>query len=103
MDYAKRTRDGYSKSYCKIVPKAEEIELGARVCDTIKKTYFVDKDWVDCYRHVAEKFTAIKVIMRKLFPAMKELEMLEMISKYTKDDVEDAFSHLVGDYIPKVS
>jgi len=83
------------------VPKFEEIELGSRVCKTIKETFFKDEEWAKCCYKVADKFTQLKVIMRKVLPDAKDSDRLEMISKYSSEDLEDAFSHLVGDYIPR--
>lgn len=67
-----------------------EINLGAIVCKKIKSIYFADKEWVDCHRLVAQKFSEFKKKMRAFYTDKTEIELLDEIRKYSDDDIRDA-------------
>lgn len=70
-------------------PKLEEIELGARICKTIKNGYFPDKDWGQSCNDVANLLTSLKVVMRKMCPDLTEIQRLIELSNYTIQDIMD--------------
>ncbi len=66
-----------------------EINLGVNPCNIIKRIYFRDVPWIDCYKKVATKFTQLKQAIRKLAPMLSELEILQLINKFSEEDVVD--------------
>ena len=71
--------------------------LGAPICIKLKNIYFSEIKWPDCYKEVANKFTQIKRIARKLYADKEELAMLKELARYSQDDIKDmAESELVA-------
>ena len=77
-------------------PKYEVIELGAKVCKTLKVTYFADIPWSECHNQVADKFTALKKILRRLYEGKEDKVLLEEISNYSSQDIVDIFTHEIN-------
>jgi len=71
--------------------KFQEITLGETVCAKLKIMYFKDTHWSKCVDDVAKKFTQLKAIARKFYIDKSELEMLKEISRYSKEDIIQAF------------
>jgi hypothetical protein len=69
-------------------PKYEEIELGARVCNLLKRFYHADYDWVQAKDDIGRKFTTIKSSARKIYADKTENEMLDLLGKYDKFDFD---------------
>lgn len=71
-----------------------EIDVGENVCKLIKKMYFHDTHWSQCYRQVADKFTMMKKILRRFYGLEKKdltTDIWEKIEKYTEKDIEEVF------------
>ena len=67
----------------------ELVNLGERICITIKQLYFADTPWNECYRKVGDKFTEVKRKARKCLPQMNEKEMLKELRNFSTTDIED--------------
>lgn len=72
--------------------KYPTITLSELPVEKIKTIYFPDQPWADCYKEVAQKFTALKQIMRKFYTDKEEIEMLRELATYSKEDIQDAFN-----------
>lgn len=67
----------------------DEINLGANPCRIIKRIYFAEIPWIDCYRDIASKFTQLKQAIRKQASLLSEIEILQYINKFTEEDIID--------------
>ena len=55
--------------------KYQEIILGEPICKRLKEIYFSDISWPKCSRQIANKFTLLKKVMRKIYSDMDILEL----------------------------
>ena len=66
------------------------IELGARVCEQIKKALYKDIPWGDCYKQIANDFSIIKTLnigLRVKYPG--DLEYIKYLGNYGEEDIRD--------------
>jgi hypothetical protein len=70
-------------------PKLSGIDKGAKVCKLIKKVYFADKPWGDCFKEVSTRFTELKSNVRKQHPHLCEVALLDWLCNYDKNDLQD--------------
>lgn len=70
--------------------KIPEVILGETVCVKLKSIYHANEPWPDCHQAIADKFSSLKVIVRPFYPT-SELDMLKELSKYTENDIIEAF------------
>lgn len=71
--------------------KYPEITLGEPIYEKLKQIYFANAPWSECYRQVADKFTLVKRIMRKIYPDKDILDLLREINKFDTMSYQDAF------------
>lgn len=71
--------------------KLPDITLGETVCIMLKRMYFPDTPWQECYKDVANKFSELKAVMRKFYTGKTDLEILHEIRRYSEDDISEAF------------
>lgn len=69
-----------------------EIVIGETVCKKLKDLYFNDKEWVDCYNQVAQKFTELKRILRKFYTDKIDVDIFRELIKYSSDDINEVFN-----------
>ncbi len=74
---------------CKESLATNEINLGINPCNLIKRIYFIETSWSDCYREVAVKFTQLKQEIRNKAPLINDIELLQLINKFSEDDIKD--------------
>jgi hypothetical protein len=67
------------------------VTLGETVCEKLRIIYHTDQPWPECYKHVAQKFSALKQIMRKFYSEKTEIEILIELQRYSHQDILDAF------------
>ncbi len=70
----------------------QEITIGEQICKKLKDIHFNDVPWSECYKDVAEKFSALKVIARKFYANKDELEMLKELAKYSIMDIKEMYN-----------
>jgi len=63
--------------------KYPEINLGAEICNRLKKLYYPEIEWGDGMSQVIAKlFTKLKTQARIFFPDCAEIELLQKICKF---------------------
>lgn len=67
------------------------VTFGETVCEKLKIIYFEKQSWKECHQEVVDKFTQLKKIARKFYVGKSELEMLQELSRFSFQDLEDAF------------
>lgn len=72
------------------IPRFNLITLGEDVCNLIKKVYFAQTKWIDCYQQVADKFTELKRIIRISGVAKNEHEIISILRGFSETDLLDA-------------
>lgn len=60
------------------------------VCIKLKDIYFNDKKWAECYRDVGYKLSELKAIAKKFYVELGDIEIMMELSKYSKNDIQDA-------------
>lgn len=68
----------------------QEVVLGEMVCSKLKNIYFSNIPWIKCHQDVAIKFTNLKDAARKFYKEKTEIEMLTELSKFSREDIQDA-------------
>jgi hypothetical protein len=66
-----------------------QINLGVNPCNLLKRMYFAETPWIDCYKQVAAKFTQLKQSIRTQAPKLCEIEVLQLINKFAEEDMKD--------------
>jgi hypothetical protein len=69
--------------------------LGEPICQQLKRMYYANRDWIDCYRGVAAKFTQLKDIMRKFYTGMSDFEVLVELQRYSAEDLQDVLCETI--------
>lgn len=65
------------------VPKYDVIELGARVCENIKRVLYPETPWAECYKDVAAKFSKLKEINKSMRNVHKtDIEYIKFVGKF---------------------
>lgn len=65
------------------------IELGAVICSRLKKIYYPDTAWVDCYKQIANDFTKLKTRARIFYGKVEDEALLKELCKYSDQDIRD--------------
>ena len=84
------SKDVIKKSYEKHKPSSSNLDIsriideGAKVCGKLKEIY-PDLDWYQ----IADKFTKLKKVYRTYYPKLKELEMIENLSKLSINEIKE--------------
>lgn len=60
------------------------------VCEKLKTIYYPHKPWIECYKDVATKFTALKKVIRKYYPDQPDVEVVRNLNKYSVEDIKEA-------------
>lgn len=71
-------------------PKLPEIIKSASICSLIKRTYFADKTWFECYRLVGDKFTTLKASARQKYIGCDTDGILDILKEYDENDLREA-------------
>jgi len=69
----------------------QEIELGQRICEKIKYIFYIDIDWGNCHKDVANKFSLFKRIMKKIYPEDNMLGILKKVITFDTLDIQEIF------------
>jgi len=67
-----------------------EIEIGARICSRIKNNKFNDIPWDAVVSNdISKIFTKVKILARKYYPDLSEMEMLQKLDNYSNNDISE--------------
>lgn len=68
-----------------------EINLGSQICVEIKRIFFPEVPWVECYLSVGDKFAELKQRMMKFSPMEDNIALLQELVKYSQQDLIEVF------------
>ena len=69
------------------------IELGARVITQLKALYWPNDKWcVKISNYLSKRLSELKIRVKPYYPDLDDEELLKVLSKYSTDDIEDAFT-----------
>jgi hypothetical protein len=69
------------------------IELGARMCTTLKNMYFEDKDY--CWlisKEVSVMFTKLKDKAKIYYPEIEDGDLMHELLKWRREDIREALN-----------
>jgi hypothetical protein len=66
-----------------------EINLGAEICQSLKRIYYQNDEWIECYEKVALKLSALKLKAKMLNKEKTDIDILMLLRTYSDDDLKD--------------